>query len=55
VGVRGDPHLWRDMAERLSTIPCPATADELQAIIESLYEQLTGHPLSHTEYIRLDQ
>jgi hypothetical protein len=54
-GFRGDPHLWRDMAGRLSTVPCPATEDELQVIIERVYEQLTGHPLSHTGYIRLDQ
>lgn len=54
-GLRGDPYLWREMRERLSAIPCPATADELAAIVESMFRQLTGHPVSYGEYIHLEK
>ena len=54
-GVRGDVYLWRDMAERLAAVPCPATEDELEAILGREFEQLTGHPLSYDDYIRLDK
>lgn len=55
-GVRGDFHLWRDLRERLEAVPLPATPDELAAIIESVFEQLTGEPISHPgEYIRLEK
>ena len=55
-GVRGDVHLWRDMRERLSHVPLPATEEELRTIIEAMFRELTGHPISHgEEYIRLDK
>jgi hypothetical protein len=54
-GVRGDPHLWNDMRERLSAVPCPATADELAAVIEREFLALTGEPMSAPDYVRLDK
>lgn len=54
-GLRGDPHLWRDMRERLSVVACPATADELAAIVEAEFEALTGRPITHPEYIYLEK
>jgi hypothetical protein len=54
-GLRGDPWLWRDMRERFSAVPCPATADELEAIVTAEFERLTGHPVTHGEMIHLEQ
>ena len=45
-GNRGDPHLWRNMQQALSSSPLPATEAELVAIVENLFEQLTGYPIS---------
>lgn len=53
--LRGDPWLWRDMRERLAGVPCPATADELAALIEAQFEQLTGYPISHPTYFRVEK
>ena len=46
--LRGDPHLWREMAAHFAQTPLPATADELSALIETAFESLTGYPLSST-------
>lgn len=54
-GLRGDPWLWRDMRQRFSAVPCPATGDELAAIIEAEFDRLTGHPVTHGEMIHLEQ
>ena len=45
-GLRGDPHLWRDMKGALATVPYPATEDRWIDLFEKLFEQLTGSPLS---------
>lgn len=47
-GLRGDPHLWREMGERFAGVLAPDTADELVAVVEKEFEVLTGHPMSET-------
>lgn len=54
-GLRGDPYLWREMRQRLASVGCPETARELLAIIEAVFEELTGHPISHTEFIHVEK
>ena len=45
-GLRGDPYLWREMRSHFEQIPLPATTDELSALIETVFEHLTGHSIS---------
>lgn len=45
-GLRGDPHLWREMQSHFEQTALPATADELSALIETAFESLTGHSIS---------
>lgn len=47
-GLRGDPHLWREMRLQFDRTPLPATADELAALIESAFGSLTGHSISES-------
>lgn len=48
-GFRGDPFLWREMAERLKDTEMPAQAADLKTILESTYSEITGFQLSHRE------
>ncbi|MCL4857945.1 MAG: hypothetical protein KJZ93_01000 [Caldilineaceae bacterium] len=50
-GLRGDPYLWQAMQRALTTVARPSTAASLAALIESAFEQLTGHPMTHDEPI----
>lgn len=45
-GLRGDPHLWREMQEILSASAYPETEEQLVTLLEQAYQQLTGAPLS---------
>jgi hypothetical protein len=40
--LRGDPHLWQEMKETLGNVPFPATEEQLAALLEATYQQLTG-------------
>ena len=48
-GLRGDVHLWADMARRFETVPCPATPAEAAALIEQAFLNLTGKPISEEQ------
>jgi molybdenum cofactor cytidylyltransferase len=48
-GLRGDPHLWREMRERFEGVECPSTAEALVVLVEEAFAGLTGRPLSHPE------
>lgn len=48
-GLRGDPHLWRAMQQRLAHMPFPPNAAELRMLIERTFEVLTGSPISAQE------
>ena len=48
-GLRGDPHLWRDMQERFELMPCPRTGEELAEIVSETFQALTGQPITHGE------
>jgi hypothetical protein len=48
-GLRGDPHLWREMRGEFEDVPCPETPEELDALIQATFEELTSHPLTAPE------
>jgi hypothetical protein len=54
-GLRGDPYLWTEMERRFEGVPCPATPEELVALIEEAFQELTGHPLSSAEPLYVKQ
>ena len=45
-GLRGDPYLWREMRRYFEQTPLPTTVDELNTLIETAFEALTGHSIS---------
>lgn len=52
---RGDPWLWREMRERFTGMPSPATADELVAAIAAMFRELTGEPLTYEKSIFVER
>lgn len=44
-GLRGDPHLWRELRAALASQPAPGSAAELAQLLAQTFEQLTGAPL----------
>lgn len=54
-GLRGDPFLWSELKERLKEMDMPETPDELKAILEKEYEQLTEHPISYNKHFGVER
>ncbi|QEY72832.1 hypothetical protein [Pseudomonas denitrificans (nom. rej.)] len=52
-GLRGDPYLWREMAEHLAATPWPASETELTQLLTRLFEQLAGIGLGHPSHVHL--
>jgi hypothetical protein len=47
MGLRGDRYLWTEMACRLECRDWPRTAEEFVDLVEQLFQELTGCPISH--------
>jgi molybdenum cofactor cytidylyltransferase len=41
-GLRGDPHLWRDMKLKTAKTNIPATGNEFEKLLHKLFKELTG-------------
>lgn len=41
-GLRGDPHLWRAMRDRLSPAEVPPSSDEATALLRATFDELTA-------------
>ena len=54
-GLRGDPYLWREMAEHFEDVEAPGSASELSAMLESMFLKLTGFPISYPHDFRIDR
>ena len=54
-GLRGDPYLWGEMRQHFAGVECPDSADELVALIERMFEELTGFPLTHQDFFRIEK
>ncbi|TLP78497.1 hypothetical protein FEA48_04655 [Pseudomonas nitroreducens] len=52
-GLRGDPYLWREMAELLVDTPWPAGDVELTQRLTALFEQLAGISLDDPKPVHL--
>jgi hypothetical protein len=44
-GLRGDPHLWREMATALRDVAMPNNAEQLTRMLEESFAQLVALPL----------
>jgi hypothetical protein len=47
--LRGDPYLWDEMVNHLATTKIPASIDDLTAIIEKAFIELTAHPITYRD------
>jgi hypothetical protein len=54
-GLRGDPHLWREMQAILGSSAYPSTEEQLAMLLEQTYQQLTATPLTHTDPIFVER
>jgi hypothetical protein len=54
-GLRGDPYLWREMKATLSSYNYPGTEEQLTALLEQIYQQLTGRPLTNPDPIFVER
>jgi hypothetical protein len=54
-GMRGDPHLWREMHAALGSSAYPSTEDQLTTLLEQTYQELTGAPLSHHDPVFVER
>ena len=45
-GLRGDPHLWREMRGYFKETPLPVTSEELITLIDRAFKVLTDHSMS---------
>jgi hypothetical protein len=54
-GLRGDPYLWRDMKQRFKDIRCPDSIEKFIEIIETTFQDLTGYPISHQDFIGIEK
>lgn len=44
-GLRGDPHLWRDMKQKTATTNIPITGNDFEKLLYKLFKELTGETL----------
>lgn len=54
-GLRGDPHLWREMKATLSSSAFPSTEEQLTALLEQTDQRLTGTPLTQGDPIYVER
>lgn len=45
-GLRGDPHLWRALRERLSETDMPGSAEKAVGLLHAAFGELTGLDLA---------
>lgn len=48
-GLRGDPHLWRELRSNLLRVCLPASKPELHRIFENAFYEATGRSLAFCE------
>jgi len=53
--LRGDPYLWRDMKQHLININCPDSVEKFIEIIENVFQNLTGYPIPHKDFIGIEK
>ncbi|HOX14935.1 MAG TPA: hypothetical protein PLP18_02290 [Smithellaceae bacterium] len=53
--LRGDPYLWEEMFNHLATTKIPEKINDLIAIIEKAFIELTAHPITYSDNIYIDK
>ena len=48
-GLRGDPFLWRDMAQAFEGVAVPDTVEEFKQMLEAMFLRLAGQPMNTDE------
>ena len=54
-GLRGDPHLWREMRDHFEEVPLPTTPGELENTIRDMFFELTGLELSSNQIVKVEK
>jgi hypothetical protein len=58
-GLRGDPHVWNAMRERLRGRPIPENGFDVRRALEETFTEVTGAGLSgtvkHDDHVSLEQ
>jgi hypothetical protein len=52
-GLRGDPHLWRDMKLKMESTNIPTTANELEKLLHKLFKELVGEAPQKGKFIHV--
>jgi hypothetical protein len=53
--LRGDPYLWREMKDTVDNYKYADTEEEFRALVEQIFEQLTGASLKNREPIFVER
>jgi hypothetical protein len=54
-GLRGDPHLWQELAGHFAQTPLPSSPEQLEQLLTQAFETLTGHPISTEKHIPVER
>ncbi len=54
-GLRGDPHLWQEMADHFAQTPLPGSSEQLKQLLIQAFATLTGQPLTTETHIRVER
>lgn len=54
-GLRGDPYLWKEMADLFKFAPLPQTTAELEKELLSSFLSITGKPISVTDHFFVEK
>lgn len=54
-GYRGDPYLWREMKSTVDNYEYPKTEQGFNTLLEQVYDQLTGKPITDSEPIFIER
>lgn len=54
-GLRGDPYLWREMAEHFQGVPLPESSCQLTSALQAMFLKLTGHPVSYEQRFKVER
>ncbi len=54
-GLRGDPHLWQEMAAQFAQTSLPQTAVKLEQLLTETFQALTGQPITAEKFIPVER
>jgi hypothetical protein len=54
-GLRGDPFLWKEMADKIGELPLPDTERQLEELLHATFKNLVGFPISHRKDVLIER